>query len=806
MKIEPLSHEHVGLPSFSSIENGGSSSVSFNAPATLTQRGVEVYDNYSLTLFDLSSHNRAREAIHFGLKMRDKGFHVFVVGEDRSGRMTATLAYLKQYIKSMPAPLDLVYLNNFSEAHRPKPYSLPAGLGVILKEKTKDLIKNIKVILNKMTTNPHYLRQIDSLSASLDYQIEQQITEIKHYAYERGYEVSQTPDGFNVEPLKDVNFENDKNGGSNLQDVKDRLNRISLSIHLTSQKINKKAEEIKRSTAQKSIQALIQKFQEEFGIYLGEWIDEFKADILKHIDDFLDDEIEEGAKLPFNLEEWYSVNLFVDHRFSKHPKVILEAHPTYENLFGSIKYRASAAGAVETNFTMIRPGAFHMANGGILVLRAEALAQDPELWEFIKGALRDRVIRIEERVREGGLPLLNAPEPHSVPLDVQVFLVASPSWYYTFFFNDPDFRSYFKIKADIDPDLPATSENINIYRQLIQQNAISLTGLQITEEAIDYLMGYSSRWVGHREKLSARFELVADILTEAGVLSEGNSFISKDALMEVLNLRRLRNASIEDRTHQEIAAMQVLIDTKGVAIGQVNGLAVLGTGDHNYGMPSRISARTYAGEEGVVNIERLTEMGGPIQQKAALILEGFLNALFAQRFPLSYSCSLTFEQNYGDIEGDSASLAEVAAIISSLSGFPIRQDIGITGSMNQFGSAQSVGGVHYKIEGFHRVCSEQGLSGTQGVIIPYSNCKHLTLRENVVEDIRQQKFFIWPVNSIFQAIEILTNKECGLKLLENGMPVHTEYPHYRFTRGSVFSAIAQRLEQYHKAVKSGVHR
>eukprot|EP01037_Dinobryon_pediforme_P014579 gene14579-14703_t len=249
----------------------------------------------------------------------------------------------------MPAPLDLVYLNNFSEAHRPKPYSLPAGLGVILKEKTKDLIKNIKVILNKMTTNPHYLRQIDSLSASLDYQIEQQITEIKHYAYERGYEVSQTPDGFNVEPLKDVNFENDKNGGSNLQD------------------------------------ALIQKFQEEFGIYLGEWIDELKADILKHIDDFLDDEIEEGAKLPFNLEEWYSVNLFVDHRFSKHPKVILEAHPTYENLFGSIKYRASAAGAVETNFTMIRPGAFHMANGGILVLRAEALAQDPELWEFIKG-------------------------------------------------------------------------------------------------------------------------------------------------------------------------------------------------------------------------------------------------------------------------------------------------------------------------------------------------------------------------------------------------------------------------------------
>lgn len=801
MKIEPLSYEHVGLPTFSSIENGESSNASYTAPETLIQRGVEVYDNYSLTLFDLSSHSRAREAIHFGLKMRDKGFHVFVVGEDRSGRMTATLAYLKQYVKSMSAPLDVVYLNNFEQPHRPKPYSLPAGLGIVLQDKTKDLIDNIKVILNKMVNNPHYLRQIDSLSTSLDYQIEQQIAEVKHYAYERGYEVTQNPDGFNVELRPDATFENDKAGGLNLQDVKERLNRISLSIHLTSQKINKKAEEIKQSTAQKSIQPLLQKFQEEFGIYLGNWIDELKSDILKRIDDFID-HIDEGVKLPFNLEEWYSVNLFVDHRHSKHPKVILEAHPTYENLFGSIKYRTSTSGAVETNFTMIRPGALHMANGGILVLRAEALAQDPELWEFIKGALRDQTIRIEERVREGGLPLLNAPEPHGVPLDVQVFLVASPTWYYTFFFNDPDFRSYFKIKADIDPDLPATPENVEVYRQLIQQNAISLTGLQITEDAIDYLMGYSSRWVGHREKLSARFELVADILTEAGVLCEGNSIISKEALVEVINLRRLRNASIEDRTHQEIASKQVVIDTKGLAIGQVNGLAVLGTGDHNYGMPSRISARTYAGEEGVVNIERLTEMGGPIQQKAALILEGFLNALFAQRFPLSYSCSLTFEQNYGDIEGDSASLAEVAAIISSLSGVPIRQDVAITGSMNQFGLAQSVGGIHYKIEGFHKVCVEEGLTGTQGVIIPYSNCKHLTLRENVVDDVRQQKFFIWPVHSIYQAIEILTNKECGLKLMEDGMPTHADYPHYHFAPGSIFSSIAKRLEQYHRAVKT----
>ncbi len=801
MKKETLSYKLVGLPTFSNADKVAIDIERLTPPAQLSVRGVDVYDNHPFTLFDLSSHSRAREAISFGLKMRNKGFHVFVVGDDRSGRMTATLAYLKQYVKKMPPPQDWVYLNNFAQPHRTKPYSLPAGMGKFLQESAIELIGNIKILLNKMLTNPHYLRQIDTLSASLQYQIDQQVTEVQDFAHQRGYEVSQTPDGFTMDLRENIEPEQEKNVALNLQEVKDRLNRLSMSIHLASQKIYNKADELKKSTAQKAISPLLQKFQEEFGAYIGDWIEELKEDILKHLDDFIMHPSEVVGKTSFDLDEWYSVNLFVDNKDSLHPKVFLEAHPTYESLFGSIKYQTSMSGSVETNFTMIRPGALHLANGGILVLRAEAIAQDPELWEFLKAALRDQVIRIEERVRENSLPLLDAPAPKSIPLDVQVFLIASPTWYYTFFFNDPDFRSYFKIKADIDPDLPATPENIYVYRQLIQQNSVSLTGLSIDQDAIDYLMGYSARWVGHREKLSARFELVADILTEAGVISENQETITREAIEQVVQQRRLRNARIEDRNHQDIASGQVIIDTKGSVIGQVNGLTVLSTGDHSYGMPCRISARTYAGDEGVVNIERLTEMSGPIQQKGTLILEGYLKALFAQKFPLSCSCSLTFEQNYADVEGDSASMAELVAIISSLSSLPIRQDIAITGSINQFGLAQPVGGIHFKIEGFHRVCVEKGLTGTQGVIIPRSNIVHLTLRENVVEDIRSHKFFIWAVDSVYESIEILMGKRCGLKL-SGGMPSQREYPYYHFEQNSILSLVLRQLERYNKAVHS----
>jgi predicted ATP-dependent protease len=805
MKKKSITYKDVGMPIFKDVRPLDAQAINevFVPPLAQNSRGCETYDDHDLSLFDLSSHKRARDAIEFGLKMRNRGFHVFVVGEDRSGRMTSTLSYLRQYIKTLPAPNDWVYVNNFQHTHKPKPYSFPAGQGAIFQEKLKDLIENVSTLLNKTLNSSNFVRQIDTLTASHQYQIEQQIQKIQIFAKEKGYDVTQTTDGFSIDSHdEEKEVSNDNN--IEIQEIRDQINKMSLNAHLSTQKIHRKINELINATANKAITGLFTKFHEEFSPFIGEWIDELKADILKNAKEFhIDEDDTEKVKITSEvLPERYSANLFINNAAFNSARVILEHNPTYENLFGSIKYKTMPSGALETNFTMIRPGSLHFANGGILVLRADAIARNPEMWEMLKSALRDRVIRIEERYRDNSLPLLDAPEPKPIPLDVQVFLIASPYWYYNFFFNDPEFRSYFKIKADIDDEMPATEENIQIYRQLLRHNALRLTGKDIDSEALDYLLGCSARWVGHRERLSAKFEQIADVLLEAETDEESLNSITKNSVCKTLSMRRIRNARSEDHNHYEIESGQILIDTVGTSIGQINGLSVVSTGDHNFGLPCRISARSYAGDVGVLNIERLTELAGPIQQKGAMILEGFLNGFFAQKFPLSYTCSLTFEQSYVDVDGDSVSMAEVIAILSSLSGVPIRQDIAITGSMNQFGMAQPIGGTHHKVEGFHRICKARGFTGTQGVILPRSNVVNLTLHENVIHSMKENQFMIWPVDTVFEAIELMLGMPCGLT--HDGTGAHSpKYPFFNFTKGNLFDRVEKNLMRYHQLVSEG---
>ncbi|MGV8949041.1 MAG: AAA family ATPase [Candidatus Paracaedibacter sp.] len=770
MKKKPLNAKDVGIPLF-----------------PLRAADAKTRKHRHVTLFDLSSHTRANEAMNFGLKMRSKGFHVFVVGEDRSGRMTATMAYLKQYIQNLPAPYDWVYLNNFSSPHRPKPFRLPNGKGCQLKKAMFDLTSSLHSVLSKTFSHPHYVSQIDEMTTSLETQVQEELQAVQKFAKSKGLIIDETSEGFSIQVIEQS--EQGKTLKStystkDVQEVKDRLNRITTSAHLASRHLTVQIKEAKKSIATQVIEPLFRKLREDYDKYIGDWIHELTEDVLDHVDDFLSEDPETPTKLPLSTEERYAVNLLINNKGLCFPEIVLESTPTYENLFGSIKYRAMAGGGIETNFTMIRPGALHRANGGILVLRAEALAQSPEVWEPLKAALRDQRIRIEEHHRDSSLPLLDAPEPMSIPLDVQVFLIGAPMWYYNVFFHDPDFKTYFKIKAEIDPDLPATPQNLAIYTKLIRQSSILHTGQEIDLEATQYLMGYSARWVGHREKLNSKFELIADMLSEAGTMAatapeRSSNMITKDDIKTVIHERRKRNSHMEDRSHEDIESGQILIDTTGTAIGQVNGLSVLSTGDHQYGLPSRISARTYAGELGVINIERLIDMSGPIQQKGVLILDGYLNGMFAQNYPLSCGCSITFEQNYGGVEGDSASLAELVAILSSLAEIPLRQDIAITGSLNQFGDAQPVGGIIHKIEGFYRSCKHKGLTGTQGVIIPDTNIKNVILRDDIVESIEKGDFSIWPVTRVEEALTILT-----------GIPSKT-----------IFKAVAKKLAQYHKSLE-----
>lgn len=753
-------------------------------------------ENKDLCLFSLSSHARAKEAIEFGLKMRNKGYNIFVIAEDRCGRMSATMNYLRKYVKNLSAPNDWVYVNNFNESHRPVPFSLPSGTGKYLESRTKDLIINIWIIFNKLFKSPNFQRQIAQLNNSLEESLNKKTLDLQNLARNKGFEIISNQDGFSIEPLKaDENFTINQ---KDFNYIKNKLNNLGLIATLGNQKIEKQINKIKQTIAKNAISPLFKEYKTEFGAHLKEWISEFKKDILRNVNLFFDNS-ENNEKIPKQTLERYAINLLVDNSNYQHPQVVLEPNPTYENLFGQIKYRNNEVnGGLETHFTMIRPGALHRANNGILVLRAESVANDENLWNAIKSALRDKKIIINERFREGSLPLDDAPSPKSIPLEVQVFLVASPAYYYNFLQPDIEFSNYFKIRAEIDSDLPATKENIISYQKLIKNICLKETNREIKNCAIAFLMGYASRWIGNREKLSSKFELIKDIIIEANtVLHNKDLILPIDRLVieKTLENRRRRNSRFEEIVIEDIQKNSVLIDTDGKKVGLINGLTVLNLNDRTFGMPARISARTYVGSEGVINIERLTEMAGPIQQKGAFILEGFLKGIFAQKFPLSCSCSLTFEQNYSDVEGDSASMAELIVILSSLANIPVRQDIAITGSINQFGAAQVVGGIHQKIEGFYKVCKERGFTKTQGVIIPNGNTINLTVRPDVVEDIKNGNFKIWGVDNVFEAIEIILDTPCGITIDKFGR-IKTD-----FEEESVFYKAQKTLQKFDKIMQ-----
>lgn len=813
MKVRPLFPLEVSLPLFPLDSGNGESIQEFSAASFQQQEEI-----HRFTPFDLTSHKKAREAIEFGLKIKEMGFHIFILGESRSGRMTATLRFLQQALKDFPPPPDWIYVPNFAEAHRPLPFSLPSGRAKNFQESLQELMRSICSLFRKIFSHPHYLQQIEDLSLPFQKEVQGEIEEIRALAKTKNLDLDVTPQGIFIKPLGGnsgtTESKNQINNhtvsqperaileGVNAADVQEIRNHIGLlttSAHLAGRALAKKIADFRKHVAEEAIAPLVQAFEEEFKDPLEEWIQDLKNDILAHIEDFMeDDEENEGPDsdhLPKALEEKYSVNILVDHRDTQGPLILIEPNPTYMNLFGSIKYRTASTGGLETNFTMIRSGSLHRANGGILILRAEDLAKNPEVWEKLKKALRDGKIRIEEPHREMTLPLMEAPEPKAIPLNLQIILIGDPRYYYAFFFEDPDFSTFFKVKAEIDPYFQATPENIRIYAHLIYQMSLASTGLPISVEAIQYLMGYSARLAGHREQLSAKFELLSDVLNEASIFCRENKHeaICLTDLQKAFHLRLTRNTRRQDRILDLIQEGQILISTEGEAVGQINGLSVISLGDHSYGLPMRITVRTYVGEGGVVNIERLTELSGPIQQKGAFILDGFLNGTFAQRFPISCNCSLTFEQSYSGIEGDSASLAELIVILSSLADVPLSQHIALTGSVNQFGEVQAVGGVQEKIEGFYNLCSKRGLNSKHklpyGVIIPASNILNLTLTEDVTEAVEEGRFAIWPVRDVKEALLLLTGLEAGEKDVEGNFP-----------ENSIYDRVSKKLEKYHQAL------
>lgn len=736
-------------------------------------------------VFRFSSHERANEALEFGLSMREAGFHIFVLGENRSGRMTATLAYLRNAMAGKPRPDDWVYLNNFRHPHRPRPYRLPAGVGRKFRDRMAALVPQLREALQKAFGEDANQDRLQEESKQLRAEIGRRIEALRTEARQHGLDISQTQQGLGVvrgeqpegapEPTEEQRQEMER-VGSRIADELAELNRWAGREQAgLSERVGEMAREIADGAIAGPVERLTADFSGHEG--LDRWLVELRADILDNLAYFQTQE-DQKPRAPLQTPEIrYAVNLVVDHSDDEHPGVEVEANPTYENLFGRMEYR-QIGGVLTTDFTLIQSGALHRANGGILVLRAEALAAAPNSWQFLKGALRDGEIQMEELHRYGAVPIAGAPKPEPIPLDVKVVIVGAPRWYYTFFSADPDFQNYFKIKADIDADMDASAANIGCYSGLIRRMTREHGGCEIEDAAITRLLGVASRWAADRTKLSSRFEMVEDVLTEAieiaGCRESGS--VGEQAVIDALAQRRQRNARIEDRIQESIRRRTVMIDTQGAVTGQVNALTVRDLGDYAFGAPARVTARVSIGRLGVVNIEREAELGGPIQQKGAMVLQGYLAGHFARRIPLSFTCSITFEQSYGGVEGDSASLAEVLAVISDLAGLPVRQDLAITGSMNQRGEAQAIGGAHHKIEGFFRACVEAGgLTGTQGAVVPAANEANVVLDDDVAEAVAAGRFHVYSVTHIDEALELFLGMPAGVPGPDGAYPADTVY-------------------------------
>lgn len=758
----------------------------------------------TLTLFELSSHERARAALEFGLSLHDLEFNIFVISENRTGRMHATMEYVRSYLETQPTPSDWVYLNNFAEPNRPRPYKLPTGTAKSFHDKIRITIGHIKKQLSKTFSSTEFLTKIKHEQHALEISIKGSMAKLKKSANVQGFDLQQTEDGSisivrvvkEGEPTLDKLSVKEKTEMEQVVGtIKDRLQELNDEATLMTERIVEHVRTIKKETAYKIIKPYLSKLEKGFDHLpdILEWIKEMEKDMLDNIELFLpipsNGDDEEPSIKAINVHHRYAVNVLIHHSDSDKPKAYVEPNPSYESLFGAIKYKTNETGGLTTDFTMIQPGSLHRANGSVLAIRAEDIANYPHVWHSLKAALRDKEVRIEELHRVNGVPLAEAPDPHPIPLDIKIIVIGAPYWYYTFFFNDPDFQSYFKIKADIDNVFPATKHNLSIFATLLRDTCEKSTGLAPDKNAIGYLLGYAAREANHREKLSTKFEVFTDLLKEAAKYAH-NLKQKKITLAHVkcaIDEQEKRSARARDQLKEYLDDGMTLIQTRNKTVGQINGLTVQSNGIDSFGAPARITARTYMGRRGIINIEHLIEMSGPIQQKGVLSLEGFLRGTFGQKFPLSFGASITFEQNYGGVEGDSASIAELISVISSLSDLPVRQDLAITGSMNQMGYAQPIGGVNEKIEGFYFTCKQQGLTGKQGVVIPLVNAINLCLNPEVSKTIEEGVFHIWGVQTVAEALEILLEEKVGE---DNFMENTTE------AKKTIYGRVYQKLQYF----------
>ncbi len=756
---------------------------------------------------------RAAEAIAFALEVGARGFHLYAAGSPGTGRESSVLGAVRTFAAARPTPPDWVYVHNAAEPDRPRAFPMPAGEGRRFKKAMASFVEAAQLAISRAFEGEDYARRREQSLAEVTTRRAELIAKLRDFAQERKFALEMRPTGIatvpllNGQPMPPEAFEQlspeakaelEKRGAEIQAEVGAYVRQM--------RQIDKEAQErvtaLDREVALLAAGPLIAELREAYGDQpeVLAFIEEIETNLPEHLHDFLPaaDAGQPGqadgaaaARRPQERLTRYEVNVLIDNGGITGVPVVLERNPTYYNLIGRLDYRA-VMGTMVTDFRQIKPGALHRANGGVLVVHALDVLRNPFAWEGLKRALIAGEVVIENPGEQVAALPTTRPRPEPIPLELKVILIGPAGLYQTLHQVDVEFPELFGVKAEFAPDMDWNEENLKSYSAFLSLVVNDRGLLHFDRSAVARIVEHGARLRDHQRKLTTRFLDVARLAVEASHWAgkAGHEFVlAEDVDAAIAQQWRRRNLA-EERTKEVIADGTVVIDTEGARVAQVNGVSVINVGDYDFGRPSRVTARVSVGRGTVTSIEREIELSGPIHSKGFLILTGYLQAQYAQDWPLSLGATITFEQSYGGIDGDSASTTELYAVLSALSGLPLNQAIAVTGAVNQHGEVQAVGGVTSKIEGFFDVCRERGLTGGQGVMVPTANVKNLMLKEEVVEAVRAGRFHVWAISHIDQGIELLMDRVAGQRAADGTFPA-----------GSVHRLVQDRLRRYAEQVR-----
>ena len=757
--------------------------------------GCETTEEHPL-LEGIIGQERAVKSLRFGLDVQAVGFNTYVAGMPGIGKMTAVQAFLEEFAKQKETPPDWCYANNFAESDQPKVLKLPSGRGRELQRDLKNFVDHARREIPKAFDSDEYMARRDEIAKALSQQREAVLERLNTQAAQAGFTLQGTPMGVMMIPVSEGRPLSDAEilalPASAREDLERRREKLQEELKIAM----KQARELERAA-----QGKLQELDQQAALFvvgglIEDLFEKYKdlPDVLEHLQAVQKDILENieafksvptasqpssdgGPAMPWLQDlpfRKYQVNVLVDNRQQQGAPVVLELNPSYHNLFGRIE-KESLFGALYTDFTMIKAGSLHRANGGYLVLPAEDVLNNLFSWDGLKRALRGREIQIEEMGERLGYVSTKSLRPQPIQLNVKVIIVGHPTTYYLLHAYDDEFSELFKVKADFDTRMDCTKQNIHDFISFLCTLCRKENLKHLDASAIGKMLEYAARRAEDQEKLSTHFGAIADLVREAHFWAtrEDSAYITDTHVQRALEEKVYRSSLLHNRLQEMMTEGTILIDTTSQAPGQVNGLSVIRLGDYEFGKPARITASVGPGREGIIDIEREVELGGPIHSKGVMILGGYLSHKYAQGMPLGLGARLVFEQSYEGIEGDSASSAELYALLSALSGLPIKQSIAVTGSVDQHGQIQAIGGVNEKIEGFFELCKAKGLTGEQGVMIPANNMRHLMLREDVVDAVREGVFNVWAVETIDEGMEILTGVPAGKRGSKGKFPKDT---------------------------------